>query len=200
MGIPAQRLAQRSREIQAGGRAKGVRHHARPLRHHRLALGGIVHGFVPFRKVGREVLQHAFIELHRQAEKLGGRFASEIIIGRPQAAGDQHHVRPLRRLRNRHADHRAIRHDGLPRHLDAQRRQTLADPRRVRIHRVPEEEFCASINKFDSHVPPPINATRALSRQNLASADIEYKAVPQCALKRPTNLLHNIFVGYCPYP
>ena len=152
MRVPVLRRAQHIREIQTRRRAEWIVQHHRTARHHRLTFVRLRELSAALRKKGRQMRHDALVHVQRQIQQLRGRFTREVIIRRPQPTGDQHHIRALRRLRDRRADHRAIRHDRLPRHLDAQRSQALADPCRVRVHRVSEEQFCACVDEFDSHV------------------------------------------------
>ena len=54
--------------------------------------------------------------------------------------------------RRRREDHSARRDDGRAGHLDGRRGEAVADPCRVRVARVSEEEFCACVEEGDSEV------------------------------------------------
>ncbi len=94
---------------------------------------------------------HRFIVDQCEAQQFGDRFAGEVIGGRAQSAGDQHHIGPAKGLGHRLANGIAIRHGDLALDPQAERKKRLADKLEMGVEDAAEEEFRAGIEDFDAH-------------------------------------------------
>src|SRR5438067_2196396 len=78
-------------------------------------------------EAGLDGCEHFSVEVHFNPEQFGHDIARDVVCRRPEAAGDEHDVRPRECFAQRVADCFAIRHRDLPLHAQAKRKEFLRE-------------------------------------------------------------------------
>ena len=134
----------------AGSGAHRVIKHRAPLR--KLRLPGVVlrHGYVEGRLVkGPDILQNVPVEDQLLPKGLADSLLGEVVIGGAQAPGGNENIRPaagnVQRLLQPPG---VIAHNGVPKHVDPQGRQTFGNDLGVGVGDVAQKQFRAHGNDF----------------------------------------------------
>ena len=116
-----------------------------------------------------DLLGHLGAADQRNAHDLGDRLARDVVLGRPEPAAQDHRIAALERETDRGDDPPEIVADlGLEVRIDAGERQLLADPGRIAVDDLAEQQLGADRDHLATHAalpPDPPPAPRLCGRR-----------------------------------
>ena len=119
-----------------------------------VGLPGVALGHLPTTRPeeGPDRLDHLLVPPKRHVHHLGDRLACDVVLGRPEAAAhDDGVAASQRRAQGEHDALPVVADLGLEVRVDADHRQVLTDPRRVRVDDLAEEQLGADGDDFTPH-------------------------------------------------
>ena len=159
-------------EQQPRGAAVRVVEHGGAARHHRLAAVDRRHAQAALREARLDLGDDRRVLVQRQAEHLGDDVARQVVVGRPEPAGEDDEVGALERLpEDRRQIGAAIADDRLGAQVDAERREAV---RR------------GTANWCRSRVEPSISLpTAMISAERSGASELVMRTMPEAGTPRP---------------
>ena len=109
---------------------------------------------------------------HPRAEQLRERVAGDVVLGRPEPAGDEHDVGALEREPEHLHDPRRVVADHLMvQDVDADLGEVLGHPPRVGVRDLPEEQLGPDADDLGPHAPADGVASALVPKLNVSPHD-----------------------------